>query len=254
MFVAAVQFIVIILILLWLLKQKAGGRYSGKSVFRFLVAGALSVLLCFGLTELLHISPQTFFGMNPVLSGFLTALFTAALTEECVKYALFRLAIVRNKEVATWHDAIIACIVVGMGFTLLEDITYVMGGDGSIVRAILPMHLLFQAFMGYFYGKARVEKSLKYNVLSLIVPILLHTLFDMFIIGMISIVGGDISAIRNISEEELAKLPYFGYIIPMAACVAVVSIAGLIALIVFLHKISKWSRNGEKQDSILSDN
>ncbi len=245
--VAIVQFAVCFLILRWLLKQKTGEPYAKKTVVKFVLFGAFGVVLWFCLSLVLPLERDTFFGMNPVLSGFLTALITAALIEEIVKYIMFRLVIRKNREVVCWLDVIIAAIAVGVGFTLLEDVTYLFDGAGTIVRAILPGHLLFQGLMGYYYGKARVTKQLKYHVLSLVVPVLAHTLFDMFLTGMMSIVGSH-EALTGITEEQLISLPYYNYLVPMLICAFVVMICALIALILFFRKIAVWSRKGEKQE------
>ncbi len=252
-FVALVQFAVVILIVIWLLKQKPGEKYSGKSVMKFLLFGALGTVLALLLTEFLSLHENSFFGMNPFLSGFLTALVTASLLEEISKYLLFRLAIWKNSEVVCWLDAIIAAVLIGAGFTLMEDLTYVGFGDGNLLRAILPGHILFQAIMGYYYGKARVTKQFRYHVLSLAAPILCHTAFDMFIIGMKSVVA-DAGDIRELSESELMSLPYANYLIPLIICTVATLIIMFIALILFLSKISIWSKNGEKQELLGQEN
>ena len=246
-FAALVQFVVCFFILRWLLKKKTGEPYSKKTVVKFVLFGAIGVVIWFCLSLVLPLNEDTFFGLNPILSGFLTALITAALIEEIVKYIMFRLAIRKNQEVVCWLDVIIAAIAVGVGFTLLEDVTYLFDGAGTIVRAILPGHLLFQGLMGYYYGKARVTKQFKYHVLSLVIPILVHTLFDMFIIGLMSIVGSS-EALTGFTEEQLMSLPYYSYLIPMLICAVVVIICALIALILFLRRIAVWSRMGEKQE------
>ncbi|MBQ8093055.1 MAG: PrsW family intramembrane metalloprotease [Clostridia bacterium] len=244
---ALVQFAVCFLILRWVLKKKPGEPYSKKTVVKFVLFGAIGVVLWFCSSLVLPLNEDTFYGMNPILSGFLTALITAALIEEIVKYIMFRLAIRKNPEVICWLDVIIAAIAVGVGFTLLEDVTYLFDGAGTIVRAILPGHILFQGFMGYYYGKACVTKQFKYHVLSLAVPILVHTLFDMFIIGLMSIVGST-ETLTGLTEEQLMSLPYYNYLIPMLVCAVVGIICALIALIMFLRKVSVWSRKGEKQE------
>ena len=111
----------------------------------------------------------------------------------------------------------------------------------------MPAHLLFQAVMGYYYGKARVTKQAKYHVLSLAVPILLHTLFDMFLIAIMSITG-DPLAMANMTDKELFALPYAEWLFPLLACAAVVVVGTLIAMIVFAVKLHKWNINGEKQE------
>lgn len=246
-FVVLVQCAVATLILLWVLKKKTGQPYSKKAIAKFVLFGALSVVLCLGLTFVLPISRDTFFGMNPILSGFLTALLTAALLEEVMKYLFFRLAVWKNREVVCWLDAIIAAVAVAVGFVILEDIEFAVSGSGNIVRALIPCHILFQIIMGYYYGKARVTKQFKYDVLSLVIPILCHTAFDMFLIGLMSITG-DVNALAGMSESEIVAIPYFNYAVPMLVCAIAILIASLVALILMLRKIGVWSKNGEKQE------
>ena len=244
---ALAQFAVCSLILAWVLKKKTGEPYSRKAVIKFVLFGALGVILFFCLTLVLPIQEDTFYGMNPIISGFLTALITASLTEEIIKYIVFRLAIGKNREVVCWLDVIIAAIAVSIGFTLLEDVTYLFEGAGTIVRAILPGHILFQGIMGYYYGKARVTGQFKFHVLSLAVPILVHTAFDMFIIGLMSVVGST-KDLAGITADQLSNLPYYSYLIPMVIGAIVAMIGTLIALILFLRKVGAWSRNGDKQE------
>ena len=246
-----VQFLVCYLILRWLLKKKIGEPFRNKYVWKCLIFGAISAILPFVVTFVLPIDEKTFFGMNPILSGFLTALITASLVEEVAKYILLRLAMGKGGEVRTWLDAILVSVMVAIGFTLLEDLTYLFGG-GSILRALLPGHLLFGALMGYFYGKARVTKQAKYDVLSLLVPILVHTLFDMFIISLMSIVGD--SSLSGLTAEELYALPYGNYLVPVLVCAIVTLVLMLAALLLMGRKISLWSKNGEKQELLKAEN
>lgn len=85
---ALAQFAVCFLILAWVLKKKTGEPYSRKAVIRFVLFGALGVILFFCLTLVLPIQEDTFYGMNPIISGFLTALITASLTEEIMRRSI----------------------------------------------------------------------------------------------------------------------------------------------------------------------
>lgn len=246
-FIGILQFVVYILILVWILRKKSGEKFTKKTLARFLLCGMVATLI----NVFLPTEGDTFFGMNPLAAGFLTAFLFAGLVEEVLKYLMFRLAIFRNKEVANWMDAMIAAVFVGAGFGMLEDVGYVIGGDVNIFRAILPMHLLFQLVMGYYYGKARVTGQKKYHVYSLAVPVLLHTVFDMFVIALLSIVG-DTSALSGLDTEQLESLPYYNYIVPLAIAEIVVAVLFLIALIVAARKLSVWKKNGEKQE-LLTD-
>ncbi len=249
------QFVVCILIMRWVLKQKPGEKYSKGSVGKFFLFGGLATVLSFVFSMVFSLERDSFFHLNPFLGGFLTALITAALLEEISKYILFRIAIMKNAEVGCWLDVIIASTVVGIGFTLVEDVTYAVFGDGNIIRALLPMHILFQIIMGYFYGKALVTKKFKYHVLSLAVPILAHTLFDMFSISLrVILQDKDMEELGKLSNEEFMQLPYMNELAISIAGMAVVSIAALVALIVMLKKIGIWSKNGEKQERLSEGN
>ena len=246
-FVVVFELIVCFLILKWLLKKKTGEPCSKKKVARFLFLGALALILGVGISIATPVDKRMFMSYNPVLAGFLTAFFTAALYEECIKYVFFRLSLLKNAETKSWLDVIIAAVILGIGFTFVENIEFAIGGDTTILRAFLPGHLLFQFFMGYFYGKARVTGQKKYDVLSLAVPILAHTLYDMPVIALkAAIVDVDLDALRNADVETIMQLPNYGYFVPLLLCVFVVAIALIVGLILAAKKISAWSKNGEK--------
>ncbi|MCR5655629.1 MAG: PrsW family intramembrane metalloprotease [Lachnospiraceae bacterium] len=226
------------------MKKKTGEPFSKKAVAKYLIFGMLSALLTMLIQSIFSLERDTFFDLNPIVAGFVTALLTAALIEEVAKYILFRLALIKDKETFTWLDAIIVSIIVGAGFMIFENITKLVSGGANLLGAILPMHLLFQAVMGYYYGKARVTKKIKYDVLSLTIPIVLHTLFDMFLIGIMSILPPD----RTIPEDYKTSLEQGEYIIPLFACSIVTTVVMFVMLIMSFKKISTWSKNGEKQD------
>lgn len=244
-FIGILQFAVYILILVWILKKKSGEKFSGKSLARFLACGAIAALI----GVYLPLPHNAFQGMNPLATGFLNAFLMAAVLEEVLKYLMFRLAILKNREVGSWMDAMIAAVFVGAGFGMLEDIGYVIGGEVNIVRALVPMHLFFQLVMGYYFGKARVTKQKKYDVYALVVPILLHTVFDAFVLSLRAIVGNTAS-ITAMNEEQLQNLPYYNYIVPLTAATIVVLVLGLVALILAARKLSAWKKNGEKLEAL----
>ncbi|MCR5007764.1 MAG: PrsW family intramembrane metalloprotease [Oribacterium sp.] len=250
-FAVMVQFIVCFLIMKWVLKQKPDGKFSTGSVVAFFVAGAIATIPDLALAIGFDLDGETFKDLNPYLGGFLTAFLLAAVMEEVLKYIAFRLVIRKNKEVNCWLDAIIAAIVVGIGFALFEDVTYGMFGDGNIMRAILPVHILFQLLMGYFYGKARVTKQFGDHVLSLAVPILCHTVYDMFALSIkVLLANEDMEALRALSQEEIMKLPFINDAMVMAVGMFVTTVGTLVAMIIMLKKLGEWSKNGEKQELI----
>ncbi len=250
-FATLIMFVVGFLIMKWVLKQKTGEKYSKKSVTKFFMFGVLATVLALILAEVFRLERDTFFDLNPFLGGFLTSLLTAALLEEVSKYIFFRLAIFKNEETKCWLDVIIASTVVGIGFTLMEDVTYSMFGDGNVIRAFLPMHILFQIIMGYFYGKARVNKSFKNHVLALVAPILCHTLYDTFLLSIKIVVEKQgVEEVTKLTAEELMTKPYFNELVVMFCGAIIVTIVLFVLMIVLLRKISVWSKRGEKQETI----
>lgn len=249
--ITLVMFVVGFLIMRWVLNQKTGEKYSKKTVTKFFVFGVLSTVLALILASVFSLERDTFFGLNPFLGGFLTSLLTAALLEEVSKYIFLRLALLKNNEVKCWLDVIIAAVVVGIGFMLMEDVTYTMFGDGNIVRAFLPMHILFQLIMGYFLGKACVTKSIVDHVLALVLPILSHILYDTFLLSMKIVIEKEgIENVSKLTPEELMTMPYFNDLVIMICGAAVITVASLILMIVLLKKLHVWSKNGEKQEAI----
>ena len=80
-------------------------------------------------------------------------------------------------------------MAVALGFALWENLSYVFqyGFSTALVRAVtaVPGHACFGVFMGSWYGQAKradnfgyPEKSVYYRVLSVLVPMLLHGLYD----------------------------------------------------------------------------
>ena len=240
---------VCILLLFRMLKNKGGERFTAKAVWKFLLAGVLVYFVLTALSLLSKVDKKMFWHIEPpLLAGFLTSLLLAAIPEEGVKYIFFRLAARKNSELVTRHDAVIAAVITAIGFTVLEDIQYTVFGSGNLLRALLPMHLLFQGAMGYWYGRARAEGKPFFHVLSLAVPVLMHTVFDMFLISMMAVYGTD--RLEGIDPEASAQLPYFSHLIPLFVGFVVVSIAGLAGLILLFVKIRKWNLNGQLQEPL----
>lgn len=246
MLVAIFQVVVTLIIMSWILKRKTGEKFTKKAVAKFLVMGFLSFVLGIILANYIP-TKEVFSDLNPLLGGFLSAFLLAALYEEILKYLFFRLALFKNREAKCWLDVVIVAVVVAIGFTLLEDIEYVIAGVGNIIRALIPGHILFQIYMGYFYGKARVTGKFRYHVLSLAVPILLHTLFDMFIIGLLFIIKDPI-AVRSMTNEQIMALPNVGFMVPLTICTVITLVGMFVLLIISLKNINTWSKKGQKQE------
>ncbi len=110
-------------------------------------------------------------------------------SEEGAKYLLLRRRTWHSTEFNCLYDGVVYAVFVSLGFALWENISYVMhfGYSAAIVRAVtaIPGHTCFGVFMGVFYAAARefenlgmTEKSRRYRVFAVVIPMLLHGAYD----------------------------------------------------------------------------
>lgn len=110
------------------------------------------------------------------------------LVEEASKLFLLYLTSYNNREFNYTFDMVVYGVFVALGFALLENILYILTGGliTGILRAFtaVPAHASNGAFMGMFLSKAKCyevtdrKKALKYKILSLVIPTLLHGIYD----------------------------------------------------------------------------
>ncbi len=122
-------------------------------------------------------------------SKFLDAFFGIAIIEEALKLAMLMLYIWKHKDFNDSFDAIVYSVTVSLGFAAVENVMYVFHGGISvaIARAMfsIPGHATLAIVMGYFFAKAKTHyyhqrrgKQYQQLALALLVPTLLHGLFD----------------------------------------------------------------------------
>lgn len=111
------------------------------------------------------------------------------LVEEGSKWIILKGLTWKSKEFNYIYDAIVYAVFISLGFATVENIIYVLNGGiaTAITRTIfsIPGHTFFGVFMGYYYGlakQAKINNNIKIEkknlYLSIIVPILLHGIFD----------------------------------------------------------------------------
>lgn len=124
---------------------------------------------------------------------FISTFIGIALVEEFCKWIYMISATWRNNNFKHVYDAIVYAVFVSLGFATLENILYVFNGGIiiALIRAIasVPGHVFDAVFMGYYYGLSKqaqvdgnVSLSNKYLFLSLVVPTILHGLFDYLLV------------------------------------------------------------------------
>lgn len=112
-----------------------------------------------------------------------------ALIEEFSKWIFTYLISYNHQEFDEFYDMILYAVFVALGFAAFENILYVCtGGIGTgIARGILavPGHAWDGVFMGYYLGLAKINElnnrpghKNKYLILSILVPTILHGIYD----------------------------------------------------------------------------
>jgi protease PrsW len=126
---------------------------------------------------------------NIIGNAFYQGFIVAAFTEELFKFLVFMLVIWRNRNFNEFFDGIIYAVFISLGFAAVENILYVAtkGGGVGALRAFtaVPGHALFGITMGFYFGLAKfnLDKTSKYLWLAILMPILLHGLYDFLLMG-----------------------------------------------------------------------
>lgn len=122
-----------------------------------------------------------------------------ALIEEFCKWLMTFAGAYKHKAYDEVYDGIVYSVYVSLGFACLENILYVFMNNSVVVgisRAILavPGHACDAVFMGYYLSLAKVyasqgKKNLekKNLVLSVLVPTILHGIYDFCLFASIDI-------------------------------------------------------------------
>jgi len=133
------------------------------------------------------------------LSGtFYTAFIVAGLTEEFMKRTVVLKTVYYNPVFNEKLDGIIYCAFSALGFATIENIMYVVFRFSDvesigIYRAIVsvPAHMLFAVTMGYYLSLAKFASTPRlskyYYKRSLIIPTILHGIFDFILMSEIKL-------------------------------------------------------------------
>ena len=197
-----------VLLVRWLMKKKMENPFEKGDVSKLVFAGMLSMvvaavvtllILCVRAYRLIGIDTLKLWMSNPdpetiknslaeirsraagqtYLSAFIGTFLSVGLVEELSRFLFIRLSTGKKRFAKTWLDLVICGGIVGVGFQLLEDITYVNGDlITAIFRAVTPFHFTFGAIMGFYIGKALESGKKGYYIPAVLIPALLHTLFD----------------------------------------------------------------------------
>ena len=144
--------------------------------------------------------------------------FILAGMEEISKLILIIvILLIFRKKVKNVYEYILIGACVGIGFAIIEEFTY-GASDATIVSTTgrmisVPAHMTFNMVMAEFLGRAKFSKlngkgSVVLNyVLALLVPVFIHTLYDVCTAFNSSLLRGEMSGII------IGLIGYFGLLI-----------------------------------------
>ncbi|WP_455539580.1 PrsW family intramembrane metalloprotease [Terrisporobacter sp.] len=127
--------------------------------------------------------------LSGVESNIYTSFIVAAFTEEGLKSIILIPILLREKDFNEKLDGVIYSVILSLGFATIENIIYLtresldLSFELGITRGLIsiPSHIMFAITMGYYISKykfARYNRKSKYLFYTIIIPILLHGVFD----------------------------------------------------------------------------
>jgi len=115
-----------------------------------------------------------------------------ALSEEFFKFRALKRHTFISQHFDCMYDGIVYSVFTSLGFATIENIMYVFeyGFSTGILRMFtsIPGHASFAVYMGYYYSKAKQadgncnkKSRKKYLRLALLIPVILHGIYDSLI-------------------------------------------------------------------------
>ena len=195
-------------------------KFQKEPVLLLLYAFLLGTLIVLPILIVETSFGNRFTGKNWFDTAFINAFVIAALSEEFFKFVVLYYFLWKKKEFNQKYDGVIYAVFISMGFASVENLMYgVQDGIGTALARVItavPAHALFAISMGYYFGLAKFNKLKrnKFFLLSLLIPITLHGIYDfllmtgkevflyLFIIFLIGMYAYGFKKIRNISKKS----------------------------------------------------
>lgn len=183
-----------LVLLRYIYRQDKLEKESGKFLASLVLFGILSTFIAIAGEYIGTAAIQYIVAPGSKAYYLLFFFVVVGLSEEGAKYFLLKKKTWNSPEFNCQFDGVVYAVFVSLGFALWENLSYVFSyGIGTAVsRAItaIPGHACFGVFSGAFYGAAKrmdlsgnTSGSKTFRRLSLIVPMLLHGLYDYIAMG-----------------------------------------------------------------------
>lgn len=162
-------------------------QYDNEPVHMVLRSFFLGVVLVFPIMFIQYVLEKENVGGGSFFVSFLSSGFL----EESLKWFILMISVYPHAHFDEHYDGIVYGTSVSLGFATLENILYLIGHgvEHAFVRALLPVscHALIGVIMGFYLGKARFSADkarVKWLILSLVVPSLLHGSYDFILTAL----------------------------------------------------------------------
>lgn len=174
-----------VLIFIWLKnRQKDNILYRKKCTYSF-VSGLISVLPIIFLSAILFVLSRVLKAallknVNALAYQAIYTFIVLAFAEEIIKYLAFRFVLKKKTYAYSWADVTAFMVIIGTAFGLIEDVPYAIGASPIImlVRGFTMGHIGYGFVMGWFYGKRLHTGKKRYGAIAILLPWLIHGLYD----------------------------------------------------------------------------
>ncbi len=169
----------------WIYKKDSLRPEPLRMLYKAFLYGVGSTFVTLVITSFLVMAGVKLYDLGSFQGAVSTALFAAALPEECAKLLMLWLFLRNNPYYDEYLDGIVYAACVGLGFAGTENILYLLQSDNwlgtGIMRGItaVPAHFAIACAMGYFYSKRHFgDRSRLTAVCVLAVPVIIHWVYD----------------------------------------------------------------------------
>lgn len=194
----------VFLILRYIYRLDKNEREPLPFVLFVLVMGALFALPCGAAESFLMGVFSSICDTSTVKYAWLENTLGVALVEEFSKWLVMMIFVWRNRNFDYRYDGIVYAVSASLGFAALENILYIIQFGTGVAwgRALfaIPGHTTFAVFMGYYMSRAKSAlleskpASLrKYKLLALVIPMLIHGMYDFLLSDQVGQAGFDFS-------------------------------------------------------------
>lgn len=163
--------------------------YEKESKLWLVIAFALGALITYPCMKIEGLAATTGWeDSTNFFTIFFSSIVFVGLVEEFCKFICLMGAHYWRKDFNEPMDGIVYSVLIAMGFATLENVLYAdrFGLQTTVLRALtaVPAHAAFAVIMGYYVGRSKFEKPRQVILilLGLMLPALVHGLYDFFIL------------------------------------------------------------------------